>query len=365
MQNDAFNVLVCGKVRNTGEFIKTLEKYKKWKQENIINRVVYSGWISDYVDVKEYITDSESWGLECIFSEEPNIKTNGHIFHQQKSLRYGLSLFNKHDKVLKSRTDKAFLDLDLVNLQKTFDNAPAPSANSPFKRRILIVAALIMHPFFFIDIGYAGEAQDLIKLSSSDLWYHFYNTCINAEQAIHSAPFIANDDLLRNYFMVNPGLIQDNYDSSLEMHKKMLHSPFFIQALARSFVALRDSYIIGIKENADWTPPENINFISDLVDKGKNLDLDGIRFDSGANSILLFKQEAFDYVSKLPLSPENKMNIIESMDIKKDDDTLKIISQEAEDFAKYISDFMNRNPFEPPKKINNAEIITGRISVVN
>ncbi|SFV15122.1 hypothetical protein SAMN02799631_06033 [Methylobacterium sp. 174MFSha1.1] len=364
MQSDGFNVLVCGKIRDINEFQKIIDTYRIWKSQGKINRVVYSGWDTDYSLVRDYIVSAADWGLESIISPEPALTTMGYIFHQQKALRFGLSTFNDGDLIIKSRTDKAILDLDVSKLQRRFALAPAPSPNSPFKHRVLIFAALILQPFFFNDMTYVGRADDLVKFASSNLWYEFYNTCINAEQAIHSSPFVVGDPLIRDYFMVNPGLIHDDIDKALLLQKKVLYHPFFQQILGRSLTALRDSYMIGIDYDAFTPRLDRVHSLIDLVDVGAALNENGINFTPGANSINLWRQDVFDYLISLPSTQNDQTTVIDGVLKTEQTSDLVILGQAAEDFSNFMSDFPVSNKIVPPNKFSNVRYVYGRISLV-
>src|SRR5438270_460776 len=110
-------------------------------------------------------------GVEVVLAEEPMVRMIGHIFHQAKSLHYGLSQFSDDDLVLKTRTDKVWLNFDIGYTRDRLENAPAPGPISPFKQRIIIQTSLVFQPFFFNDALFAGRAADLHKLATFDLWY--------------------------------------------------------------------------------------------------------------------------------------------------------------------------------------------------
>src|SRR5437764_587140 len=132
------NILICGKIRDPQAFAADLDVYRSWRDSGFVERIVFSGWISDLHDNPDMLLQLRRNGVEVVLAEEPMVRMIGHIFHQAKSLHYGLSQFSDDDLVLKTRTDKVWLNFDIGYTRDRLENAPAPGPISPFKQRIII-----------------------------------------------------------------------------------------------------------------------------------------------------------------------------------------------------------------------------------
>jgi hypothetical protein len=334
MECSDFNVLICGKIRDIGEFKADIDLYLDWKSQGLIQRIVFSGWESDLFLHSGFINQLCDRGIEVVLSPDPSFTLHGYIFHQMKTLRYGLSRFRKRDRVFKSRTDKAMLEtVDLPHLIQRFEAAPSPGPTSPFRHRVMILGGLLFQPYFFNDMLFAGEAGDLLRFCSFDLWFEMHNALINAEQAMHVTPWVARDPLLRDYFMANPGLVHDSLDNAISLQLSMLHDPFYRSILRRSLSALIDGYVIGFVDPAPWQPLEEPLTLEEVIRATPSSKIDGMGFMKIANALEFTRIEPIHVALGLPLGPDEPRNILQLTDAEPISTEGEIMCEPARAFA--------------------------------
>ncbi|CAN5208530.1 hypothetical protein BH09PSE1_BH09PSE1_07310 [soil metagenome] len=252
------SLLICGKIREPEPFAEEAGRYLQWLRDGRINRLVFCGWISDLDDHRPLISEIAAGGAEVRLIFEPQIRSVGNFLHQSKTLHYGLAAFEDEETVIKGRTDKMPRDWSIdLPVQRLQARRPA-GADSPFRERVCIRGAMMLQPFFFNDMAFAGRAGDLKRLAHHDLWFDRDHCLLNAEQMFHSAPFMATSPVSQVFFRANPGLVHESADLSRALYDRLLNSRLFVGALAESLIALEQSYQLGFL-GEDFASPSPVD----------------------------------------------------------------------------------------------------------
>lgn len=300
--NNKFNLLITGKIRDSDAFIENLVVYDEWLSNGWIDALIFSGWREDLND--RCIGRLMSMGAKVLLTDPPDFRSRGNIFHQIKSFYCGLSDISDDTIVLKSRTDKAYVNFDPQEALKRFNNSPPTGPLSPFAQRIHVTAMLPLQPFFINDIMLMGKASDLRKLLSYDMWFDLEQALLNAEQVFHYYPHSRGDDIFRAFYRINPGLIHSNTDMSRKLTRVLLGNEIFLRAVAEYLLAFADGYCIGIGGEQEFTPPEEAS-IEALIDLPASDNSDGLRFVEGANTLEVVSGGAVVYLLDMPISAKD------------------------------------------------------------
>lgn len=292
------SVLICGKIRDDGLFEQDLDVYQSWRDQGFVDRLVFSGWLEDHNHpILHRMRDS---GIKIVLSFPPVIKGPGHIFHQMKTLHYGLREFAPDDLILRSRTDKTWLHFSMPEATKRFWSSPAPGPASPFQRRMIIQQALPLQPFFYNDIMFMGLATDIAKMVSYDAWYELEHAVLNPEQIFHYYPFRGQSPATEAFLHVNPGLEHYDLGMSVELYRLLLREPLYRRALAEGLTQLESSYRIGWSAS-DWSPDTQFRSLSDLLGMPTGNREVGLWMAPGANSLIASDEAAIRYLFDTPI----------------------------------------------------------------
>ena len=302
------NILICGKIRGRETFRTDIEVYRNWLANGQVARVVFSGWVSDLEENPDLIAELQQIGAELVLTSDPQLRLRGHLFHQMKALHYGLARFDVGDFVIKSRTDKIWLNFDPADaVRRTEEEAAGPC--SPFDGRVLIVGGMAFHPFFFNDMLIAGRVGDLRRLVSFDLWYEAEGAVLNPEQAFHSEPVLTDRPFLRDFFLINAGLRHEDSDLADRLQRLLLTDSFYLRCLWDSLTTIRDAYRVGFSEQQAWIPPTDTVTLDDLAG-GEVMDrVDGLTYASGAHSLVFTREEAIRFLLETPISATEQRSL--------------------------------------------------------
>lgn len=233
-------ILFTGLIRNEELFLEKLIKAANLKSANIIDDVVFSTWegeIQKYERVKNFFTENN---FKLIESSQPNLKLQGHVFHQMKTLSYGLDFCGHDCYVYKMRPDLGSFDNNIADiLDGNYNSEVDLSGGWPrlFNERIVIESALAFHPFYINDIQFYGEVNDLKKLVNFDLFFEVHYSKLAPEQFFYFKNFhdVGN---FRHYFKINQGIHHDD-DSKNVVHSSLVfRDPFLMQLIASYWVIL-------------------------------------------------------------------------------------------------------------------------------
>jgi hypothetical protein len=256
------SILVCGKIRDADALAKDIDVYEDWLSKGAINRIVFSGWLEDgeHPLIRRFV----NMGAKVVLSCPPVIGSAGHVLHQVKALHYALQHLQDDELVLRSRTDKVFLDFDPEALADRWHAAPAPNAPSPYLRRIFIRAALPSQPFFFNDMMMLGRKGDLAKMVSFDLWPELEHALLNPEQQLHFQPYhrLGMCAATAMFLRVNPGIVTGNEALARAVARFMLAHDIYLRALAESLLAHENHYVMGFYDAEIFLPPSVHNLLA-------------------------------------------------------------------------------------------------------
>jgi hypothetical protein len=264
------SVVVCGKIRDAEVLARDIDIYEDWLSKGAINRIVFSGWLEDgeHALIRRFV----NMGAKVVLSHPPVIGSHGHVLHQVKALHYALQHLHDDELVLRSRTDKVFLNFDPIALADRWHTAPAPLAPSPYLRRIVIIAALPAQPFFFNDMMMLGRKADLAKMVSFDLWPELEHALLNPEQQFHFQPYHRLDMCAATamFLRVNPGIVTGNEALARAVVRFMLAHDIYLRALAEGLLAHENHYVMGFSDAELFLPPpvDNLLALYDLPLKG-------------------------------------------------------------------------------------------------
>lgn len=249
------SVAVCGKIRDEDSFARDLDIYADWLKNGSIRRLVFSGWVED--ERHPLLERMRMMGASIVLSEPPVLKSNGHFYHQIKSLYYALQQFDDDELVLRSRTDKVWLNFDPTDVARRWSNASLPEKPSPYVRRVLVVEALVGQPFFFNDMTLMGLNGDLLKMVAFDLWPELSHALLNPEQQFHYQPY-RRAGIYRSteaFLRVNPGIITHDEALARRVGKFLLRHEIYLRALSEGLTAFERHYVMGMKEDETFVPP--------------------------------------------------------------------------------------------------------------
>lgn len=345
------SILICGKIRDRDAFREDIKVYKGWLKDQRVAKIVFSGWVSDLTDNKEIFTELRDMGAQVVLTPEPNFVIRGHIYHQMKTLHFGLAMFEGDDIVIKSRTDRVWLNIKPEVVADQVAHSKPTGRLSPFSSRVNIICGLAFHPFFYNDIMYAGYARDLKQLLSFDIWYDAEGAIINAEQILHSAPILPKRPFLRDFYKVNPGLQHGSSEIACRVQQTLLTDRFYLRCLWDSLATLRDGYRIGLSERSGWTPPIDAVTLEDLADLDSGNPVQDIRYHRGANSPEFFSDAAVEYLLTTPISakePRSLTDMFSGEDIEPQR-TGPLFSGPSVDLAqKLVASFPELELWKPP-----------------
>jgi hypothetical protein len=298
-----FTLLITGKIRDPDEFMRNLLVYEEWIFHGWIDTLIFSGWREDLHD--GCIGRLRSMGAKILLTDPPEFRSRGNVFHQIKSFYCGLSDVPDDTIVLKSRTDKVWLNFSPEKALARFHNSLPTGSRSPFAQRIHVAAMLPLQPFFINDIMLMGQASDLRKLLSFDMWFELEQGLLNAEQIFHYHPHSRGDDIWRAFYRVNPGLIHSDADTSRKLIRTLLKNEVYLRAVAEYLLAFVDGYSIGIGREHEFVKPNQVS-IDALIDQPANNHFDGIRFAEGANTLEAVSNDAVTHLLDMPISTKDE-----------------------------------------------------------
>lgn len=248
--------MVCGKIRDPDSLARDLDVYADWLDQGQIARLVFSGWVED--EFHPLISRLLKMDARVVLAEPPVIRSNGHFYHQMKSLYYGLRECEDDELVLRSRTDKVWLNFDPREAAQRWHDAPLPEEPSPYARRIMTPAALVGQPFFFNDMMLLGLNGDLLKMVSFDLWPELDHALLNPEQQFHYQPYRRAGQFLSTaaFLRVNPGILVQDENLSRRVNRFLLRQEIYLRALAEGLSAFEQHYVMGFTQTDTFVPPE-------------------------------------------------------------------------------------------------------------
>ncbi|MGA0544217.1 hypothetical protein ACO2Q1_02980 [Brevundimonas sp. VNH65] len=293
------SVLICGSIRDGGALAGELQTYFRWRSEGLIDRLVFSGWLSDRADGNIDLMVRN--GVEVVLSHQPVIRGPGHIFHQIKNFHFGLQAFADDEIVLRCRTDKTAPIYAIDGLTRRFHDAPPPGAAAPFGKRLMLQAALPLQPFFFNDMAFMGLAGDLRRLVSFDIWWEIEHAVLNPEQIFHLPPYRHSAPATHVFGRVNPGLEHRDPALSVEIYRFLLTQDLYLRAVAEGLAALEAGYWFGWDRDRPADMPEAAS-IAGLLDLPLQSSGSTLWMQANSNMPGLNHSEAVTALLDMPIS---------------------------------------------------------------
>lgn len=358
------SVVVCGKIRDEDSFARDLDVYADWLKRGSVRQLVFSGWLED--EHHPLLDRMRAMGARLVLSEPPILKSHGHFYHQMKSLYYGLQQFEDDELVLRSRTDKVWLDFDPAHVARRWSDAPLPEGPSPYSRRVLIVEALVGQPFFFNDMTLMGRNGDLLKMVAFDLWPELDHALLNPEQQFHYEPY-RRAGIYRStetFLRVNPGIITHDEVLSRRVGRFLLRHQIYLRALAESLTAFERHYLMGMRENEPFVPPP----VSSL-DELYGLPLEEpephkLALSPGSKSLVTKNTAAISWMLDCPISQDDCRTLRQIA--QQPAPTRMALEAEADELARSFYSAFPDHPHGPvaPEDRNGVRIIRARRPVV-
>ncbi len=266
----AITVLFTGLVRPLSDTLAKLRLLRSWRDEGVIDHVVFSTWIGVLQEHPEVTSLLDELGARVVEMQEPKVLWHGHFVHQYKTLHFGLMACPERSFVLKVRSDKMEIteqhrQFCLGLRAGTIDLRPSVPEGWPddiLEYRICSSVVIPSLPFFFNDLCFFGLREDLLKLGSLDLSLDLHFPRINPEQIFFSAPFLRRIPLMFQYFRVNPGIT--HHDAALARAGKVFasSSPFYAKVVLTFLIVLRSYFRVGFAAEGPHDHPPSAQAVS-------------------------------------------------------------------------------------------------------
>ena len=164
-------ILLTGQLRDENLLLTTLTQCRALKEAGLIEQIYLSTWIGQIAADSSVRALLQVSGAVLIESPEPtNLAARGNFFHQVKATRLVLDHLPDSQRVLKTRTDVLFEDINdlqrLLLCDLTIDSGLPVSG--PFSNRIWTPFYYTEVPFLMSDLVLVGSAGDLRKLYLAD-----------------------------------------------------------------------------------------------------------------------------------------------------------------------------------------------------
>lgn len=348
------SVVVCGKIRDSESFSRDLDVYENWLRNNEISRLVFSGWVEDAHN--PLIFRLVELGARIVLSEPPILKGHGHFYHQMKSLYYGLLECEDDELVLRSRTDKVWLNFNPLEVAQRWREAPPPQDPSPYVRRVFTLAALVGQPFFFNDMMLFGRCDDLLKMVAFDLWPELDHALLNPEQQFHYQPYRRAGlfPATQAFLGVNPGILTNDEETSRRVGHFLMAQPIYLRALAEGLTAFERHYRMGFNESPSFSPPDTPT-LDDLYDLA--MDTPGpqkLVFCSNSKALVTQNGAAVSWMLDQPISRDDPRTLRQIAD--QQTPSRRVLQNEALQLAESFQRSFPNHPHGPAVSLNRDGI---------
>ena len=246
------DVIICGLVRNKEKLLAKVEQFENWKNQNIIEQIIFSTWIGEidkYNGLRKVLSSKNVILLEI---EEPKlVLKGGHQLHQMTSFFYGLSYIENKDKyVLKTRVDLAdnhdlMLHYFQNGTERTEDFLKVDLGN-----KIIIENAQMLYPFLCGDAQFFGKKKDLEKLINFSNEMEIVFNRLAVEQTFFFEPF-KNIKVFREHFYWNLPHISEISVKREEQISFIMNETILIDLIKLWWMVLNSYFIIGWNNNTD------------------------------------------------------------------------------------------------------------------
>ena len=220
-------VVFCGLIRAPDLFRKSIEEMVEFRENNIINKIIFSTWdyeIDKYPEMRKFFVDNK---INLIESKEPEERGIGNIWCQMKSLDVALKEIDSNSFVLKTRPDllieRDFLDNLFNNKNNLLKIKNGLPRDNVFKYKVWIPYFEITSPFHIADECFFGYHKDISLLVNFNNYFEEYGLragIVHIQRYIH--PFIFKYPEIKNFFLGNSDVgFPKDLSYSYKMMKKI------------------------------------------------------------------------------------------------------------------------------------------------
>lgn len=254
-------ILFTGLIRDEEKFLFKLKKANDLLSRGLVSKIVFSTWLGEiekYDKVQKFIEEAK---ITTIVSNEPNLKLQGHVIHQMKTLSYGLQLCDDDSFVYKMRPDLGDFDDSIIEILKgNYETEVDSSGNWPkfFKQRIVIETAVLYHPFYINDIQFYGQKTDINKLINFDLYFEIHYSKLAPEQFFFYKNF-HDIEIFKEFFKINTGLDHSDDNNNIKNIEILFDSPFYQKIVAIYWSILYKYFYFKKTKNDDILTTKNFN----------------------------------------------------------------------------------------------------------
>lgn len=235
------NIIFTGLVRNPELFVKSIEDLAKFRQEKMVDKIIFSSWLGEIDKYEGLRKTLEGCNCYLIESEQPP-RAPGNIWHQMKALYLGLQLIKDNSYCLKTRPDlfinskfirKLISDRGYLNIHLQDDH------DQIFEKKIGIPYFEITKPFYMSDECFFGKTVDIKKLvnfdASYDVLYNIDCGITHIRRFIH--PFVQKMPLLKHYLKY--AVYSGHFTASrFDILNYNIKSSFYLRCLATYYQIL-------------------------------------------------------------------------------------------------------------------------------
>lgn len=232
-------ILVSGAIRDTAAFQESLHAASVVAKEAGLSKakIVISTWDSDYPKAKKICSEIACENCNFVVTSSRSIPCDfsGNWIRQSILLTKGLTAIWPNSFVIKMRTDKTEWVTGFAKQVFHLPELPDPQSRS-FSKRIIIPSAIVLEPYFYNDMVYAGIASDLLRLVPRLMQPLVEQWIINPEQIFHIAPVLEEHEDIAKFFHQNRGLPHGYEPEQLKLRNEgvlsdKLHLKMAIQSL--------------------------------------------------------------------------------------------------------------------------------------
>lgn len=175
-------VLVTGNVRSGSEFKEIFRQVLDLRDQGLVDGIRFATWKNDLDHSVGLATSLAELGISTVAIESPKADPkvhplfHGYVYHQRKSLHFGLKSLPADCFVLKARTDFAEERFDSM-IRTLFGNQSqdlhVDLIEPILKTRLFSYDARTDYLFYWDDIVFSGMRDDLLGLNNFDLACEF------------------------------------------------------------------------------------------------------------------------------------------------------------------------------------------------
>lgn len=249
MQN---NIVFTGLIRNPELLQKNLDVMRELRQNGVINSIYFSTWKKEVQDKQFAIKLFKRYDVNLIVSDEPEIESRGHVWHQMLSLYKPLELIEDDSFILKTRSDvllsKGFLKSLLTAEDKYFETDKDLLIHDDIlKTKIWIPYFEITKPFYISDEVFYGNKADVLKLinfdSSYDILYNLGVGVTHIRRFIH--PFKEKYPILKEYLKIAKYCSGHFRNNRFDVLDYQLRNEIFLEYLAIYYLIIRKYFFVS------------------------------------------------------------------------------------------------------------------------